>query len=34
MGDFNDEPADASVVGHLQASSELDRVLRRSTCGL
>jgi hypothetical protein len=27
MGDFNDEPADASVVGHLQASSELDRVV-------
>jgi hypothetical protein len=27
MGDFNDEPSDASVVGHLQASSELDRVV-------
>lgn len=26
MGDFNDEPCDASVVDHLQASSELDRV--------
>jgi hypothetical protein len=27
MGDFNDEPCDASVVVHLQASSELDRVV-------
>ncbi len=27
LGDFNDEPSDASVVGHLQASSELDRVV-------
>ena len=27
MGDFNDEPSDASVIGHLQASSELDRVV-------
>ena len=27
MGDFNDEPADSSVVDHLQASSELDRVI-------
>jgi endonuclease/exonuclease/phosphatase family metal-dependent hydrolase len=27
MGDFNDEPADRSVVQHLQASSELDRVV-------
>jgi Endonuclease/Exonuclease/phosphatase family len=26
MGDFNDEPSDSSVVDHLQASSELDRV--------
>jgi hypothetical protein len=26
MGDLNDEPADRSVVEHLQASSELDRV--------
>jgi hypothetical protein len=26
MGDFNDEPADRSLVEHLQASSELDRV--------
>ena len=26
MGDFNDEPSDSSVVVHLQASSELDRV--------
>ena len=25
-GDFNDEPSDSSVVDHLQASSELDRV--------
>ncbi|WP_143532313.1 endonuclease/exonuclease/phosphatase family protein [Saccharothrix sp. ALI-22-I] len=27
MGDFNDEPSDRSVVEHLQASSELDRVV-------
>ena len=27
MGDFNDEPSDASVIGHLQASSEPDRVV-------
>jgi Endonuclease/Exonuclease/phosphatase family len=27
MGDFNDEPADRSVVDHLCASSELDRVI-------
>jgi len=27
MGDFNDEPPDRSVVEHLQASSELDRVV-------
>lgn len=27
MGDLNDEPADRSLVEHLQASSELDRVL-------
>jgi Endonuclease/Exonuclease/phosphatase family len=27
LGDFNDEPADTSVVDHLQASSELDRVI-------
>jgi hypothetical protein len=27
LGDFNDEPFDASVTDHLQASSELDRVL-------
>jgi len=27
LGDFNDEPSDASVIGHLQASSELDRVV-------
>jgi endonuclease/exonuclease/phosphatase family metal-dependent hydrolase len=27
MGDFNDEPGDPSVVTHLQASSELDRVI-------
>ena len=27
LGDFNDEPSDASVTGHLQASSELDRVV-------
>jgi hypothetical protein len=27
MGDYNDEPSDASVIGHLQASSELDRVV-------
>ena len=27
MGDFNDEPADRSVVDHLRASSELDRVI-------
>jgi endonuclease/exonuclease/phosphatase family metal-dependent hydrolase len=27
MGDFNDEPSDSSVVDHLQASSELDRVI-------
>jgi hypothetical protein len=27
LGDFNDEPSDASVAGHLQASSELDRVV-------
>jgi Endonuclease/Exonuclease/phosphatase family len=27
MGDFNDEPSDASVIGHLQASSELDQVV-------
>lgn len=27
MGDFNDEPSDTSVVDHLQASSELDRVI-------
>jgi endonuclease/exonuclease/phosphatase family protein len=27
LGDFNDEPADSSVVDHLQASSELDRVI-------
>jgi endonuclease/exonuclease/phosphatase family metal-dependent hydrolase len=27
MGDFNDEPSDSSVVHHLQASSELDRVI-------
>jgi len=27
MGDFNDEPSDSSVVDHLQASSELDRVV-------
>jgi hypothetical protein len=27
MGDFNDEPPDSSVVDHLQASSELDRVI-------
>ncbi|MGH9118783.1 MAG: endonuclease/exonuclease/phosphatase family protein [Acidimicrobiales bacterium] len=27
MGDFNDEPSDRSVVHHLQASSELDRVV-------
>jgi endonuclease/exonuclease/phosphatase family metal-dependent hydrolase len=26
MGDFNDEPGDRSLVEHLQASSELDRV--------
>jgi hypothetical protein len=26
-GDFNDEPSDASAIGHLQASSELDRVV-------
>lgn len=26
LGDFNDEPSDNSVVDHLQASSELDRV--------
>ena len=26
MGDFNDEPCDRSLVDHLQASSELDRV--------
>jgi hypothetical protein len=26
MGDLNDEPADRSLVEHLQASSELDRV--------
>ncbi len=26
LGDFNDEPSDSSVVDHLQASSELDRV--------
>lgn len=26
MGDFNDEPLDRSLVGHLQASSERDRV--------
>lgn len=26
LGDFNDEPPDRSVVDHLQASSELDRV--------
>lgn len=26
IGDFNDEPSDSSVVDHLQASSELDRV--------
>jgi hypothetical protein len=27
MGDFNDEPFDIAVVDHLQASSELDRVI-------
>jgi hypothetical protein len=27
MGDFNDEPFDIAVVNHLQASSELDRVV-------
>ena len=27
LGDFNDEPFDGSVVDHLQASSELDRVI-------
>ncbi|MDI1463323.1 hypothetical protein QEZ54_20270 [Catellatospora sp. KI3] len=27
MGDLNDEPTDRSVVSHLQASSELDRVV-------
>ncbi len=27
LGDFNDEPSDASLIGHLQASSELDRVV-------
>lgn len=27
LGDFNDEPSDSSVVDHLQASSELDRVI-------
>jgi hypothetical protein len=27
VGDFNDEPPDRSVVEHLQASSELDRVI-------
>jgi hypothetical protein len=27
MGDFNDEPFDVSVTDHLQASSELDRVI-------
>jgi Endonuclease/Exonuclease/phosphatase family len=27
LGDFNDEPFDSSVVDHLQASSELDRVI-------
>ncbi|HEX5780865.1 MAG TPA: hypothetical protein VFX80_03030 [Solirubrobacteraceae bacterium] len=26
IGDFNDEPSDTSVVDHLQASSELERV--------
>lgn len=26
LGDFNDEPSDSSVVDHLQASSELERV--------
>jgi hypothetical protein len=26
LGDFNDEPSDSSVLDHLQASSELDRV--------
>jgi hypothetical protein len=27
VGDFNDEPSDTSVVDHLQASSELERVI-------
>ncbi|OUC08003.1 hypothetical protein RY27_11590, partial [Litorilinea aerophila] len=27
VGDFNDEPADRSVIDHLRASSELDRVI-------
>jgi endonuclease/exonuclease/phosphatase family metal-dependent hydrolase len=27
LGDFNDEPSDTSVVDHLQASSELERVV-------
>jgi hypothetical protein len=27
LGEFNDEPSDAGVIGHLQASSELDRVV-------
>jgi hypothetical protein len=27
MGDFNDEPFDRSVISHLQASSEQDRVI-------
>ena len=30
IGDFNDEPFDIAVVDHLQASSELDRVVGRT----
>ncbi len=30
FGDFNDEPFDAAVVDHLQASSELDRVIGKT----
>jgi endonuclease/exonuclease/phosphatase family metal-dependent hydrolase len=30
MGDFNDEPSDRSVVDHLRASNDLDRVIGRT----
>ena len=30
VGDFNDEPSDRSVVDHLRASNDLDRVIGKT----